>query len=158
MKPTVLIPALILVAVIAVCGCTGTQTQTAATTATAVSATQAEQTTTSLIAGRTDVMPENIAVSVTVSEKDDLGQIPVTFDGGKGQINVKRIDVTLTRYDGSVSTTTLGMNKWDEVVLEGTRGEGSNKGQPDRIEVTVVMNNGISYKIVDTTREYRSRG
>lgn len=158
MKPIVLIPVLILVAVIAVCGCTGTQTQTAATTATAVSATQAEQTTASLTPGPTDVMPENIAVSVTVSEKDYLGQIPVTFDGGKGQINVKRIDVTLTRYDGSVSTTTLGTNKGDEVVLEGTRGEGSNKGQPDRIEVTVVMNNGNSYKIVDTTREYRSRG
>jgi hypothetical protein len=103
-------------------------------------------------------MPASSAVSVTVGEKEYNGNIPVTFDGGKGQINVLRIDVKLTRFDRSVYSTTLGKNKGDEVILEGTRGSGSERGQSDRIEVSVAMNNGQTYKIVDVLREYRSRG
>ncbi len=148
---------LLVVALAAASGCTGTQTATPSGTGTPAG-TSSQQGGGSLVPGPTQVMPDNLAVSVTVGEKEYTGNIPVTFDGGKGQINVQRIDVKLTRFDGSVSTTTLGKNKGDEVILEGTRGEGSNKGQPDRIEVTVVMNSGQSFKIVDTTREYRTRG
>jgi hypothetical protein len=103
-------------------------------------------------------MPDPIAVTVNVGEKDYLGNIPVIFQGGKGQINVKRIDVKLTRADGSVQTATVGTNKGDETQLQGTRGSGSERGQADRVEVWVTMNSGQTYKTVDVLREYRSRG
>ena len=74
-----------------------------------------------------------------------------------GQVNVKRIDVTLTRTDGTTQTYTLGFNKGAEVDLAGTRGTGSLQGQPDRVEVWVTMNNGQTYKTVDVIREYRTR-
>jgi len=112
---------------------------------------------TSLSPQPTDAMPANIAVSVTVGEKDYLGNIPVTFNGGPGQGNVQSLRVTLTRVDGSTETESLGSNKGDTVSLSGTRGTGSNAGESDRVEVWVSMNNGQTYKIADTLRQYRSR-
>jgi len=103
-------------------------------------------------------MPDNIAVTVTVGEKDYLGKIPVTFDGGKGQVNVKSITCTLTRADGTSQTVTLTSNKGDVIKLDGTRGSGSLTGQADRVQVSVTMNNGITYKVADVLREYRTRG
>jgi hypothetical protein len=72
-------------------------------------------------------------------------------------IHVKKIDVKLTRTDGSTQTTTLGTNKGDEVDLQGTRGELSATGQIDRVEVWVSMDNGDTYKTNDALREYRTR-
>jgi hypothetical protein len=103
-------------------------------------------------------MPSNIAVTVTVGEKDYLGNIPVTFDGGPGQVNVHAITVTLIKADGTTQTASLGSDKGDTATLTGTRGEGSLTGQPDRVLVAVTMNNGQTYKIVDVLRYYRSRG
>jgi hypothetical protein len=105
----------------------------------------------------TDVMPANIAVSVSVGEKDYLGNIPVTFNGGAGQINVNSIQVVLTRVDGSTETQTLGSDTGDTVNLAGTRGSGSLEGQSDRVQVYVTMNNGVTYEVADVLREYRSR-
>jgi hypothetical protein len=42
------------------------------------------------------VLPSEKLVFVDVSEKDYLGKIPVIFQGGKGQIHVKKIDVPCT--------------------------------------------------------------
>ena len=97
-------------------------------------------------------------VTIDVGEKDYLGIIPVIFQGGLGQIHVKKIDVKLTRTDGSVQTATLGSNKGDEVDLQGTRGSGSERGLTDRVEVWVTMDNGQTYKTNDDLREYRTRG
>ncbi|HNX17361.1 MAG TPA: hypothetical protein PKM50_03420 [Methanoregula sp.] len=140
--------------VIAVAGCTSSQS--AATTSGTPSGSSGT-TTSGLTTGPTDVMPENIVVTVTVGEKDYLGKIPVTFDGGRGQVNVKKIDVTLIRADGSTQKTTVGSNKGDSIKLDGTRGSGSQTGQADRVLVSVTMNNGQTYKIVDVLREYRTR-
>ena len=96
-------------------------------------------------------------VKIDVGEKDYLGIIPVIFEGGLGMIHVKKIDVKLTRTDGSVQTATLGTKKGDQVDLEGTRGTGSARGQIDRVEVWVSMDNGQTYKTNDELREYRSR-
>jgi hypothetical protein len=103
-------------------------------------------------------MPEYNAVTVDVDEKDYLGVIVVTFEGGKGLAATKKIDVKLTRVDGSVETATIGTKKGDNVELQGTRGSGSERGQADRVEVWVTMNNGQTYKVADVLREYRSRG
>jgi hypothetical protein len=103
-------------------------------------------------------MPDYNVVKVDVGEKDYLGTIPVTFQGGLGMSHVKKIDVKLTRADGSTQTASVGNKKGDEVELQGTRGSGSERGQADRVEVWVSMDNGQTYKVADVLREYRSRG
>jgi hypothetical protein len=96
-------------------------------------------------------------VKVDVLPKDYLGKILVIFQGGEGLIHVKKIDVKLTRADGSVQTATIGTKKGDQVELDGTRGEGSLRGPIDRVEVWVSMDNGVTYKTNDELREYRDR-
>jgi hypothetical protein len=91
-------------------------------------------------------------------QKDYLGMITVTFQGGLGMNSIKKVDVKLTRADGTVQTGTVGTKKGDEVELQGTRGTGSERGQTDRVEVWVTTNVEQTYKIVDVLRDYRSRG
>nr|WP_320161058.1 hypothetical protein [uncultured Methanoregula sp.] len=112
----------------------------------------------SLVTQATDAIPDYNSVTVDVGEKDLHGKIPVIFQGGKGQINLKKIDVKLTRTDGSTQTATVGIDKGNEVDLDGTQGTGSLQGQPDRVEVWVTMNSGTTYKVADVIREYRTRG
>jgi hypothetical protein len=104
------------------------------------------------------VLPSQNTVTVDVGEKDYLGIITVTFQGGLGMNSIKKVDITLTRADGSIETATVGTKKGDEVDLQGTRGTGSERGQTDRVEVWVTTNEVQRYKIVDVLREYRSRG
>jgi hypothetical protein len=105
----------------------------------------------------TDAIPAYNQVTIDVGEKDYLGIIPVIFQGGLGQIHVKKIDVKLTRIDGTVQTASLGIKKGDELDLQGTRGSGSLRGQIDRVEVWVTMDNGLTYKTNDELSEYRTR-
>jgi len=105
----------------------------------------------------TNAIPSYNMITVDIGQKDYLGKIPVIFQGGIGMIHVKRIDVKLTRADGTVQTATIGTNKGDQIELEGTRGELSLRGPVDRIEVWVSMDNGQTYKTNDELREYRSR-
>jgi hypothetical protein len=98
----------------------------------------------------TDAVPEYNFVKADVGEKDYLGNIPVIFQGGMGQIHVKKIDVTLYRSDGQVKTATIGIKKGDQVELEGTK-------QTDRVVVRVSMDNGDSYTINDVLSPYRTR-
>jgi hypothetical protein len=72
--------------------------------------------------------------------------------------SIKKVDIKLTRADGTIQTATVGTKKGDEVELQGTRGTGSERGQTDRIEVWVLINDGQTYKVADVLREYRSRG
>ncbi len=106
----------------------------------------------------TDVLPPQNLVTVDVSEKDYLGIITVTFQGGMGMNSIKKVDIKLTRADGSTQIATVGTRKGDEVELQGTRGSGSERGPLDRVEVWVTTNQVQTYKIVDVLREYRSRG
>jgi hypothetical protein len=75
-----------------------------------------------------------------------------------GMNSVKKVDKKLTRADGTIQTATVGTKKGDEVDLQGTRGTVSERGQTDRIEIQVLINDGQSYKGADVLREYRSRG
>jgi hypothetical protein len=106
----------------------------------------------------TDALPPENIVTVDVSEKDYLGIITVTFQGGLGMNSIKKVDIKLTRADGSTQEATVGTKKGDEVELQGTRGSGSERGPADRVEVWVKTNQVQTYKIVDVLREYRSRG
>ncbi len=152
---------MLLCSAIAIAGCTGSQTTPGVTppgpgipTASATSGTPSGVLTT----GPTDIIPSYNMVTVDVGEKDYLGIIPVIFQGGIGMNSVKKIDVKLTRADGTIQTATVGTRKGDEVELQGTRGSGSDRGQIDRIEVWVLINDGQTYKVADVLREYRSRG
>jgi len=151
-----IVVALLLGIAIAVAGCTSSGTQSSGTATTSSGGSSSSSST--LTTSPTDAMPDNIAVTVTVGEKDYLGKIPVTFDGGQGQVNVKTLTCTLTRVDGTTQTLTLGSNKGDTISLDGTRGSGSLTGQTDRVQASVAMNNGNTYKIADVLREYRTRG
>jgi hypothetical protein len=95
---------------------------------------------------------------VTVGEKDYLGIIPVTFQGGLGMNTIKKVEIKLTRADGSTQEATVGTNKGDSVELQGTRGTGSERGSADRVEVWVTTNQVQIFKVADVLREYRSRG
>jgi hypothetical protein len=161
MRFSMKIPALIFLCVaIAMAGCTGSQTSPAATTpGSGIPATTGGSGAPvgTLTTVPTDVLPGFNMVTVDVGEKDYLGIIPVTFQGGSGMNSIKKVEIKLTRADGSTQTATVGTKKGDEVELQGTRGAGSERGQVDRIEVWVTTNQAQTYRIVDVLREYRSR-
>jgi hypothetical protein len=141
-------------AALAIAGCTSTSnTPVAPAVSPAVSDTSSTSTqasTGSLVVTTTDSVPDYNMVMADVGEKDYLGNIPVIFQGGMGQIHVKKIDVTLYRADGQVKTVSMGIKKGDQVELEGTK-------QTDRVVVYVSMDNGDRYKINDVLSPYRTR-
>ena len=157
MQSRILVTLIMLSAMIAFAGCTGTQAPPVTSPAPG-SGPGTGQAVGSLVTSPTDAMPNNREVSITVDEKDNMGIIPVTFDGGMGMNAVTKVDVKLTRADGSVATYGLLPKKGDEVELSGTRGSGSDRGQADRVEAWVTMNTGQTFKVADVLREYRSRG
>ena len=103
-----------------------------------------------LVTSPTDVIPDYNMVTVDVGEKDYLGSIPVIFQGGKGQIHVTKIDVTLYRADGTTTSGTIGTKKGDELNLQGTK-------QTDRVVVWISFDNGQRMKTNDVTSAYRTR-
>ncbi|MDO9326876.1 MAG: hypothetical protein Q7T80_18155 [Methanoregula sp.] len=138
---------LLICAAIAIAGCTGSPVSPGATGS---GSTGSSASVSNLVVSPTDAVPEYNMVKADVGEKDYLGNIPVIFQGGMGQIHVKKIDVTLYRSDGQVKTATIGTNKGDQVELEGTK-------QIDRVVVRVSMDNGQSYTINDVQSPYRTR-
>ena len=96
----------------------------------------------------TDIVPGTNQVTVDVGVKDYLGNIEVIYQGGMGQIHVKKITAKISRADGQTQTKPLENKKGSTIELEGTK-------QTDRVEVWVDMDNGQTYKINDVLREYR---
>jgi hypothetical protein len=146
-------PALVLLCMILlVTGCTGTQNTTAAPAQTAaadVVQVSAVPTTAGLAPSPTDQMLTSQMINVNV-EKDYLGNVIVTFQGGNGLKQVTKIDVTLNRADGQVKTASLGVQAGDTATLEGTK-------DTDRVMVYATMEDGKTYKIVDTLSAYKTR-
>ena len=140
---------ILICAALAIAGCTGTQNNSAAPAAGSGTGSSGSSAV-NMVVSPTDAVPEYNFVMADVGEKDYLGNIPVIFQGGMGQIHVKKIDVTLYRSDGQVKTATLGTNKGDQVELEGSK-------QTDRVVVRVSMDNGQSYTIKDQMSAYRTR-
>ena len=143
---------LVLCAAAAFAGCTGPAGTPAQPAPAAPAATQAPSAPAqnNLVPSPTDVMPDNNYVSVIVQEKEYNANIPVVFDGGKGQYLVKSASVTLYRSDGQVKTVSLGIKKGDLVNLEGTK-------QTDRVVAYVTEVNGQTYKVADVLSPYRTR-
>ena len=160
MKPTIFIP-LFLVAAILAAGCIGTQTTpvktavvpttpetpaiptTVVPTATAGGSTQP---------GPTQTVPASQEISISAEKAGTYSTTIITsFNGGKGLNFVSRIDVKVTRPDGSVVTGSLQPIVGSTSELEGTNGT-------DRLEVTVYMKDGKVYKVIDQQMPYKTRG
>jgi hypothetical protein len=136
---------------LAITGCTGTQ-NSAATPVPATSAAAGPSAVVTavadLIPSPTDSILEANKVNVNV-EKDYLGNVIVTFQGGSGLQQVNKIDATLNRADGQVKTTDVGISVDDTATLEGTK-------NTDRVIVYVTMKDGKRYKVVDSLMPYRA--
>jgi hypothetical protein len=73
------------------------------------------------------------------------------FDGGKGHMYASRMDVRVTYPDGTVKTDGITKPKvGDSVEILGSTGT-------DRVEVTMLMASGTSYKIIDQQMPYRAK-
>ena len=107
---------------------------------------------TALTTGPVETIPSMYAVEVqvtrnTVSISPD---IVATFRGGAGINFVRSVDVKVTRSDGQVKTGSLVKpTVGDTITLEGTR-------EDDRVEVTVNLVDGKSYKIYDQILPFRA--
>jgi hypothetical protein len=151
--------ALVLAVLLAAAGCFGPEEPVATPMPTPVPTpeptplpTPVPTTKASVIPGQVDSLPAQWPVSVTV-EKGGLYSrtIIARFDGGKGLAYTTRMDVRVTHPDGTVLTDGIAKPKMgDAVELMGT-------SETDRVEVTLLMANGNSYKVVDQQMPYKSR-
>ena len=156
----VCLTSLVLIFILFAAGCSGPAPQPPATTVpttipTIEVVTTAIPTTTpggSIVPGPTQTMPSAIAVSVSVDKAGMYStQIITSFDGGKGMNQVSRIEVRVTHPDGSIVTGTMKPIIGETLELAGTNGT-------DRVEVTVVMMSGTTYKLIDQQMPYKTRG
>jgi len=121
-----------------------TDVATAATTTRAAS---------SLVPSPTDVLPESQSVSVSVEKAGTYSTtIMTSFNGGKGLMAVARMDVRVTKPDGTVVTDGIDKPVMGSIVeIEGTKGS-------DRTEVILTMKSGSVVKIYDQLVPYKTRG
>lgn len=150
-EKTILSGIVLICILVAITGCTGSQKPVETSAATSSAATPAAAVTagTDLVTSPTDSILEANKVNINV-EKDHLGNVIVTFQGGSGLQQVNKIDVTLNRADGQVKTGTVGINMDDSLTLEGTK-------NTDRVMVYVSMKDGKRYKLVDTLVPFKAR-
>lgn len=127
-------------------GCTGAPGSSGPVTGSSTSSSSGSN----LVPSPTDKVPDQNAVTIDIGEKDYLGSIPVIFQGGMGQVHVKKIEVTVYRSDGQTKTALVGTSKGDEADLEGTK-------QTDRVVVFVTFDNGDRLKTNDVLSAYRTR-
>lgn len=153
MHHTTILSGIVLICIlVAVAGCTGTQKPADTPAATSSAAITAAATVTAgadLVPSPTDSILAANNVNINV-EKDHLGNVIVTFQGGSGLQQVNKIDVTLNRADGAVKIGEVGIRADDQLTLEGTK-------STDRVIVFVSMKDGKRYKLVDTLVPFKAR-
>ena len=133
--------------------CTGTPNFSPLATQAPVATTQSlsgTPATTDLVPQPTDVIGTSRTLNLNI-EKDYLGKVIITFQGGNGNGHVTSFDVTVNRADGLVSTGKLGINIGDVLTLEGTK-------DTDRVIVVANMDDGKSYRIIDMMSRFRTLG
>ena len=140
----------LLCVVIAIAGCTGTGPQAVTPAPTSTPAATKTPETVS-VGDPTENDSLDSARSVTVNiEKDHLGMIHATFQGGPGLIHVRKIVVTVNRSDGEIRTADVGITLDDSATLEGTKAT-------DRVMVHVAFSDGKTYKIYDEQVPFKVR-
>lgn len=102
--------------------------------------------------GPTQELPPQWPLSISVEKAGTYSMTVIThFDGGKGMASVLRLDATLTTPEGIVITKSIDKPKMGDIIeIEGTKGT-------DRIEVSVVMNSGDTYTVIDQKMPYKTR-
>jgi hypothetical protein len=123
-------------------GCTGTQTAPKTTAAPAGTQATVETTSTPGLDPTENDSPGEARIVYVNIEKDHLGTILATFQGGPGLIHVRKLEVVVNRADGQVVSSALGIELDDTAELEGTK-------QTDRAMVYVTLDDGKTYKIYD---------
>lgn len=152
MKQKIVLTGTVLIGILVIfAGCTGPQTSavTPSPTPSAPAAAVTVSAGADLVPSPTDSVLDANRVNINV-EKDYLGNVIVTFQGGSGLQQVNKIDVTLNREDGQVKTGEVGTRVDDSLTLEGTK-------NTDRIIVYVSMKDGKRYKVIDTLVAYRAK-
>jgi len=125
----------------------------AATETPAVTATpSALQTPSAMVPGPTDEIPDIRSVQVSV-QKGGTYQTTITtiFNGGKGLMDTKKVTTLVTAPDGTQATCTIGdengVHIGDSCDAQGSKGT-------DRVQVSVLMNDGKTYKVIDKLMPY----
>ncbi len=156
---------LLVLAAVLGAGCTQTPpgvtpTPTPPITSTPVTTTPPPVTTTlgSLTPGPTVTMPPQQQVEVDVIRNPVTAnkEIDVIFQGGSGQSATVRVDVTITRDDGSTETKYIDRPAPSESIPRGAEVT-FNGSDRDRVEVTVWLNTGLPYKIIDQVYTQQTR-
>ncbi|MGD1004297.1 MAG: hypothetical protein ABR887_02625 [Methanoregulaceae archaeon] len=150
---------LLLIVILLTTGCIGGNNQTTPTPTTpptpvqtlTVSTTTIPTTTgASIKPGPTDTLTPSMNVDISVEKAGTYSTTIITkFNGGKGLGFVSKVDVRVTRPDGTVVTGVLIPEVGQTIELEGTNGT-------DRIEVIVTMKNGNVYKLIDQQLPYKT--
>lgn len=139
-------------------GCTSGNQQAVQTAATPLPetpsppATIAEKTPVPLVPGPTQTMPAEYFVDVQVQKQGQAGIPTITaiFRGGMGTSFTTQVNVTVTCSNGGVTTKYMDHPAvGDEVDIAGT-------AKDDRVEVTVLVSTGMSYKVYDQVLAYQS--
>ncbi|MDD1679746.1 MAG: hypothetical protein LUO93_11260 [Methanomicrobiales archaeon] len=150
MRRTCLLMLLVSIAVItAFAGCTETPPPGPVTT-TVPSPTLTTPTVTgggSLLPSPTVTMPSGKELSFQVDRDQIQPTITITFRGGRGQIQVRSIDVTVVRSDGQVSTKPLEPKVGSTVIFIGTKGK-------DRAYIDVTLITSERFHVLDTVVDY----
>jgi hypothetical protein len=157
-RVTILLVLAVLAVTALAAGCTGTSPDTTPAPTTQSQTTTAPASTTaapiSLVPEPTDAMPADYTVSATAQKDPIYKTITVTFNGGKGQENVRQLTATVTRSDGTTETKILtkpsgaSLSRGQTLEFTGTAAQ-------DRIQVRVTMdrplgpNSATEFKIYD---------
>jgi len=97
-------------------------------------------------------LPATSNVDIQVMQKDSVYQtVDVVFGGGNGQVMVSSCNVVFTRSDGVSETKQLKPEKGATVTFQGTKGT-------DHVVVSVTLKDGKTYRIIDQSVPYRTRG
>lgn len=127
--------------------CTGTSETPgpSATQTPAVTATPASTTPVSLTPGPIQTVPpgKEIEFQITGGYPSRVtNDLYIAFRGGKGQDFVKTIDVRVTKANGEVVTEQMKPIIGDELIIKNAKGD-------NRVEITVALVTGGSYKMID---------
>jgi len=93
---------------------------------------------------------QKVEVQVTRNTVSTDPYITISFRGGSGQNFLQRLDITVTRSDGSVVVDTLTRPQVnDKIDILGTRGV-------DNVKVVAQMSDGKRYLIYNQDLPFRS--
>lgn len=110
-----------------------------------ITATPAPTTSVSLTPGPTQTVPPGKEVGFQLTggyPSRVTNDLYIAFRGGKGQDFITSIDVRVTKSTGEVITETLRAVSGDELIIHNAKGE-------NRVEITVALVTGGSYKVID---------